>query len=172
MKRVFLGAVCFAGVLFQTGPSAQGCGDKLLALGRGVRFQRAFAAAHPAFVLVYAAPGSRAALTKDAELQAALKSAGHKLQALDDPRSLPGLLTSGRYDVVLVDMAEVSAFTQAAQSAPSHPSVVPVMYKPDKAALAAAARQYPVVLRAPAKPVEFLAAIDEIMRRRTAAPRT
>jgi hypothetical protein len=168
MNRVLLSAVLSVIVLVQSGPTAQGCGDKLLALGRGVRFQRAFAAAHPASLLIYNTPASRAALTKDRELQSALKSAGHKLVAIEDSRMLQQVLASGKYDVVLADLPEVAGLTQALQSAPSHPVIVPVIYKPDKAALAAAGRQYSMVLKAPAKPVEFLAVIDELMKRRIA----
>jgi hypothetical protein len=172
MKRTFLGALLAAGLLMQSGPPAQACGDKLLALGRGVRFQRAFAAAHPAAVLIYTAAGSRSALTRDKELQAALRSAGHKLVSVEDSKSLPQLLGSEKYDVVFADLTEAAGVTQTATSSTSHPSVVPVMYKPEKAALAAAAKQYSFVVKAPARPVDFLAVIDEVMKRRTAARRS
>jgi len=172
MRTVLVGASLLSGILFLASPVARACGDKLVSLGRGVRFQRAFKAEHPASILILGAGSSARALAKDSELQEALKQAGHKLQEVADSGSLQQALRSGKYDVVLADLSDAAGLAQAAQSAPSRPTLVPVMYKPDKSAWQAAAKQYSRVLKVPGKAGEYLVAIDEVMKQRSSPART
>ena len=169
MRRVVVGASLLSGILLLASPAARACGDKLLSLGRGVRFQQAFKAERPASILILPGSSSGGALAKDTGLQEALKQAGHKLQAVADAGSLRQALKSGKYDVVLADLSDVAGLGQEVQSAPSRPTLVPVMYKPDKSARDAAAKQYSRVLRVPGKAGEYLAAIDEVMKQRGGA---
>ena len=172
MRRVLVGASLLSGIVFLASPVARGCGDKLLVLGRGVRFQRAFKAERPASILILTGGSSGGALAKDTELQEALKQAGHRLQAVADPGALHQVLRSGKYDVVLADLSDAAGLVQEAQTAPSRPTVVPVMYKPDKSARDAAAKQYSRVLKVPGRAGEYLAAIDEVMKQRAGSART
>ncbi len=172
MRRVVVGASLLAGILFLARPVARGCGDKLLALGRGVRFQQAFKAERPASILILGGGSSGPAWAQDTELREALKQAGHKLQEVADSSSLQQALRSGKYDLVLADLSDAAGLAQAAQSAPSRPTLVPVMYKPDKSARDAAAKKYSRVLKAPGKAGEYLAAIDAVMKQRASLART
>ena len=74
MQRLrFAGAVLSAALL--SGPVGHACGDKLLAIGRGIRFQRAYAA-RPANVVIYSKASQSGATLMSAKLQTTLKQAG------------------------------------------------------------------------------------------------
>src|SRR2546422_338273 len=100
------------GSIFLGHTIAQACGDKLLALGRGVSFQRAYRAARPASILLYLGQNSKSGPIGDPRLQATLKSAGHTLRVAADAGQLDQLLKFGRFDVVLADLSEVGALSQ------------------------------------------------------------
>jgi len=147
------------------GTAAFACGDKLLAIGRGVRFQRV-SAAHEANLLIYSAGTERRAVLANNDVQTALRRAVRKLQLIQDGSGLDEALKSGRVDVVLVDFADLAGITRQLQSAPSKPVIIPVLVKPSKAEFAAAQREYKFALRANADDFEYLTAIDEAMKSR------
>ena len=60
----------------------------------------------------------------------------------------------------------MAGITRQLQLAPSRPVVVPVLFKPSKADLTAAQREYSFALKAPGDEVQYLAAIDEAMKLR------
>jgi hypothetical protein len=102
------------------------CGDKFVMVGRGVRFQHAYAAIHPASILVLLPPKSlKNAAVRDSRLQNALKMAGHRLE-LAQPETLADALRQRRFDIVLADPADVPALPDADLAAGSKPSVVAV----------------------------------------------
>src|SRR5436309_2333513 len=134
MRKILLYGGLLAVPGFVLSPLARGCGDRTLALLYSVRFGQAFKAPRPASILIYTGGSSGAALGRDTELQKALQDAGHKLQAVSDATSLLQVLKSGKYDVVLADASSAEGIAQEAQKAPSRPTVLPVMMKPDKSA--------------------------------------
>jgi ABC-type amino acid transport substrate-binding protein len=148
-----------------SGTSALACGDKLLALGRGVRFQRAYAA-REANLVIYSGGAQSGASLNSAKLQTALKRAGHKLQIIGGALQLDEALKSGKVDVVMVDFADLSEIAAELQSAPSKPVIVPVLFKPSKSELAKAQKEYTLALKAPADDFDYLTAIDEAMKLR------
>src|SRR6516225_3503849 len=105
------------------------CGDKFLLVGRGVRFQRAYAAIYPASILIYARPvqGASTAI-RDSRLHTSLKAAGHVLSTVEDQQALERALKSSQYDLVLGDVADASMLESQAQTAPLRPTVLFVMY--------------------------------------------
>src|SRR5436309_8818826 len=105
---------------------AQACGDKLLALGRGVRFQRAYKAAHPATILIYTGQNSKGGSLAAPGLQASLTHAGHRLQVAANVAQAQDLLKSGRFDLVLADFPGAATLAEEARSTPSKPTVLPV----------------------------------------------
>src|ERR1700680_891539 len=131
----------FAGVLLATALLSENvslaCGDKLLVIGRGVRFQRPFAQ-HQANIVIYSNGTQSGTILTSAKLQTTLKQAGHKLQMVEGAPQLDEALKSGKVDVVLADFAEVAGITWQLQSAPSKPVVLPILVKPSKAELTAA----------------------------------
>ena len=76
------------------GAGIEACGDKFLLVGRGVKFQRAYAAIHPASILIYARPRTGAAMAiRDPNLQSSLKAAGHILSLVENEQALEVALT-------------------------------------------------------------------------------
>ena len=152
---IMLGLLC--------GTAAFACGDKLLAIGRGVRFQHIHEA-HQANLVIYSAGTQYAAALDNARLQTTLKRAVHNLQLVRGGLQLDQALKSGQVDVVLVYYTDVTGVARQLQSAPSRPVILPVLVKPSKADLAAAQKQYPFALKATADEFEYLTAIDEAMK--------
>ena len=144
------------------------CGDKFLLVGRGVRFQRAYAAIYPASILIYARPAQGAATAiRDPRLQSSLKAAGHVLSTVDTQSGLERALTSGQYDLVLGDVADAAMLEAQAQTAPLRPTVLFVMYKPDKQEAEALKQKYNCpVLMASDKTEKYLMVIDDTMKAR------
>jgi len=146
--------------------TAFGCGDKLLSLGRGVRFQRANLAARPASVLVYASPKSSLGST---QLQSTLKQAGHKLQTAGDAATLEQDLKSTKFDLVLVEYGDTAALAECVKGASANMVVVPVMNKAQKTEYAAASKQFAYIVKSSGDPTEYLLTIDQAMKSRPGA---
>jgi ABC-type amino acid transport substrate-binding protein len=161
MRRL-AGSALFVAIAVLGGTAALACGDKLLAVGRGVRFQRAYAA-HEANLVIYSATAHNGALDS-AKLQTILKRVVHKLQVVQGGSQLDEALKSGRVDVVLLDFADLAAIARELQSAPSKPVILPVLVKPSKAEFAAAQREYKFALKATTDEFEYLTVIDEAMQ--------
>jgi ABC-type amino acid transport substrate-binding protein len=102
----------------------------------------------------------------NAKLQTTLKQAGHKLQMVEGASQLDEALKSGKVDVILADLADVAGITRLLQAAPSKPIVLPILFKPSNAELAAAQKEYKFALKASADEIQYLKAIDEAMKSR------
>lgn len=139
------------------------CGDKLLVLGRGVRFQ-GDKPSQSASILLYLHAGSPAtAAVGDPKFQSALRDAGHKLQAVGTREELDQALKTGKYDIVLTDFADAAALEPSAQASPSKPVLLPAVFNGTKAEAAAAEKQYGCVLKMPGRTGHYLAMIDKAM---------
>src|SRR5215475_813282 len=125
-------SAAFIMLVLLSGTAAFACGDKLLAIGRGVRFQRMYAA-HQANLIIYSAGTQYAAALDNARLQTTLKRAVHNLQLVRGGLQLDQALKSGQVDVVLVYYTDVTGVARQLQSAPSRPVILPVLVKPSKA---------------------------------------
>src|SRR6185295_13838098 len=91
------------------------CGDKFLAVGRGLRFQRAYAAIHPASILIVLPLKTvKTAAVRDSRLVTALKMAGHRVQTVQQPANLADVLARSPHDIVLTEKADASAVRDAA----------------------------------------------------------
>lgn len=89
-------------------PAALACGDKLSAMGGGIRFERLHRAAHPARLVVYMPPqsGLRRA---DSELQLVklLTRAGHDVKVVEAPDELQRILAAAGTDLVLAGATDL-----------------------------------------------------------------
>jgi hypothetical protein len=142
------------------------CGDKFLLVGRGVRFQRAYAAIHPASILVVLPPKSvKSAAVRDSRLQTALKMAGHRVEVVQSANMADALARS-RYDIVLAEGADALGAAGVGPAGPTKPSIIGVLEDPSSAALAAAGQQFDAVLNAPQSLPEILKLLDDVMKTR------
>ncbi len=163
MRRTLLTGGLVSALMLVSLISAGACGDKLLVLGRGVRFQ-GDAPAQPASILLYIHAGSPgSAMVGDLKFQSALRDAGHKLRAVGTRQELEETLQTGQYDIVLTDVADAPILEQPVQSAPSKPVLLPVVYNGTKAEAATAERHYGCVLKAPGRTGHYLASVDKAM---------
>ena len=149
--------------------TAFACGDKLLSLGRGVRFQRANAAARPASLLIYVGQKSRKSTLGSTQLQSTLKQAGHKLETVDDAAKLEQDVKSGKFDVVLVEYGDAVALAEHVKAAPANAVIVPVMGKANKGEYATASKQFAHVVKSAGDPSDYLVTIDQAMKSRPGA---
>jgi CheY-like chemotaxis protein len=139
------------------------CGDKFLVASRGTRFQRAGLVRRPASVLVYAAPGGRLAATvTQLGVAEALTKVGYRPTVVTDGAEMARQLRESRWDLVLVDLADVAALPAAGGSAPA-PAVVTVAYDVSGAALAQARRGYDAVIRKPGRSRAVVDAVDDAL---------
>ena len=162
MRRLVLGAavVITAGL---TGSTALACGDKLLAIARGIRFNHAGAARQASVVLYSAGPQDGAALDSS-RLQTALKRAVHNLEVVRGGSELDRVLKSRQVDVVLVYFRDAATIDRELQASRSKTVILPVLVKPSKTDFAVAQKAYPFALKANADELEYLNAIDEAMK--------
>jgi len=168
---LFLGA--FAGFFLSVQPLI-GCGDKLVLLGRGIRFQRMLAAKHPASILVYLNPGSGiSSADREYQLRPLLKLAGHKSHSVATAAELTREVDSGTYDLILLDYSDAAALEKQLTAAKGKPALIPVMYNPSPDQRAAAEKEYSCLLTPTRKNYDLLKVIDEAMvtRRGGSAPK-
>jgi hypothetical protein len=156
-----------AGVIFLCQPLFA-CGDKLVLLGRGVRFQRMLATKHPATILVYLNPRTGiAAADKEYELRAVLKFAGHKPRAVTSAAELTTELNSGKYDMVLADYSDAPGLEKEVQAAKAKPALIPVVYNPTAVQRAAAEKEFSCLIAPAKKNYDLLSVVDQAMVSRT-----
>jgi hypothetical protein len=152
----------FFSAFFATAAGVWACGDKLM-LVMGVRSSQV-RPVRAASILAYS-PGNSpsSVLIRQIQMQPALIKAGHKIQTAEDPAGLDSALRSGKYDVVLADVAVADELGQRLQSATSHPVVLPVAYKVSKAEQSLAQKKFHCLLKGPGDTEHYLAAIDQAM---------
>jgi hypothetical protein len=169
--RVRLALICLA--IATVGASVGlACGDKFLMVGRGLNFQRAYAAIHPAsIVIVLPLKSVKSAAVRDSRLQTALKMAGHKVEVIKQPADLGDVLARSRRDIVLVERADAAAISAIDTVGQVRPAIVAVMEDPTPAELAAARQQLEYVLKTPQPASQVLNLLDDIMKSRIAAAR-
>lgn len=163
MRRLFLALGCATVALLLAAIPAYACGDKLLALNRGLRFQD-FRTSRHASILMYSHKGSGSSDPHDkGQLQSALISAGHRLQTVAEWGDLDNALKTGHYDLVLVDLINVPQVEESLRTAASPPLVIPLVYEGTNAENKLLKKQYPFLLMAREKNGRYLTVIDRAL---------
>ena len=172
MRRLFLALGSATVVLLLSATPAFTCGDKLLAVNRGLRFQD-FSSSRRASILLYSHKGSGSSNPNDkGQLQSALIRAGHRLQTVAEWRELDDALKTGHYDLVLVDLINAPQVEESLRGAASPPLVVPLVYEATKAENKLLKKQYPFLLMAREKDGRYLTVIDRALDARAKRERT
>lgn len=165
MRKPLFALGALAGLLC-LGQPLFACGDKLVLLGRGIRFQRMVATKNPASILVYLNPRSGIInADREYQLRPLLKLAGHKPRAVATTGELTREIGSGSYDLVLADYSDVTAVKQILP-AKSRPAVIPVMYNPTRDQRAAAEKEYSCLVAPAKRNYDLLKVIDQAMTTR------
>ena len=151
-----------------SGDPLSACGEKFLMGSRGTRFSRP-AVRQPAAILVYANPAlNLPKALANVPFEATLRKAGYRPTVVTSAEALSSALGQGGWDLVLADVSDSQAVSSRTQNAKG-PIVLPVMYHPTDADLAAAKKQYQRVLKAPTKNQSFLDAIDDALASKSAS---
>src|ERR1041384_4841124 len=112
---------------------ADACGDKLLALGRGVRFARAYKAPHPASILVFErSDGNKGSAKADVALVSLLQQAGHRVAIAYSTEELMNEVQARSYDLIMLGGQDAETVEAMLRSMSVKPTLVPVLYKPKK----------------------------------------
>ena len=102
------------------------CGDKFLVAGRGTRYQRP-KTARAASVLIYADPGSAVAESlRKAKVESLLKLEGHRATKVQTLSELSAVVSSGRYDVILIANSDSANVQRLVKPSPDAAIVVAV----------------------------------------------
>jgi hypothetical protein len=143
-------------------PVTQACGDKFLMVGRGAKFQRAYASVYPGKVLIYARPSTdQKAAIRDPQLHKALRQAGHAVSVIEDWTLLEQALKTVSVDVVLVDVAEAARLQAIMGSSPAHPDALYVAFPK------AAPQQVVCRLKSTDRPLRYLDEVENVMKARS-----
>jgi len=134
------------------------CGDKFLLIGRGLRYEQAHVAAHPASILVFLHEDK---LNK--EMESILKPAGHKVRTVGDDIAFENALKSSKYDLLLVNLTDAPRVQNQIQSMQTPPFVLPVVSASNKAALKTAQTNNICLLQFQGKIKHPVKLIDQIM---------
>src|SRR5512134_3152170 len=110
--RQILVAVVVAVTVSQSGIPLHACGDKLMMLGRGIRFQSKHTP-RAASVLVYLPESATGRALTDPKLESALREAGHSVRAVTSAADLEAALGSATFDVVLANVTDAPTLEKA-----------------------------------------------------------
>lgn len=165
MTKRIVGALLLLLLVAPGWQSVRGCGDKLLLVGRGVKF-RSTAALRPASLLAYL-PADSASVSpfSDPRLLPALKEAGGQLRVVGTPDEFTAALHAGKVDVVLAQSEDAGFVEQRlGDVAGSSPAVVLVLREGvSKNEMRDLERRYGAVLRVPAKPAQFVSTMEKAL---------
>lgn len=148
-------------------PHVFACGDKYVVLGQGVRFQRAYAANHPAAILIYLRPGSKWATDQNRErLLTVLRMVGHRPDAVATLDEMQAALSTNKYDIVLTEFATADQAVGPVGDAKTRPTVVPIVFDPTRAEMAQIEKQNNCTVQVSKRNHELLTVINTVMDQR------
>jgi hypothetical protein len=171
MKRYLLPSIVVMLAVVTQNSTVYACGEKLLALGRGIRFQSRHSP-RPASVLLYLPQSASGRPLSDPNLESALKEAGHAVRAATTSADLESALRSGSYDVVLANFSDAPDLERAQAVSPGNAVVLPAVYlvapsqtakQQTKADRDNASKTFGVMVEVPGRPGHYCAAVDKAM---------
>ena len=172
MRQIAL-VVLIAAAVAQSGGPLDACGDKLMMLGRGIRFQSKHTP-RAASVLLYLPESATGQPLTDPKLEVALREAGHAVRAVTSVADLEAALGSGTFDVVLANVTLAPELERAKAIAERKAVVLPAIYlvapgsgdvgkQQKKADRDKASKDFTVVVEVPGRPGHYCHAVDQAM---------
>ncbi len=169
MNKAFAVVAVAAATSVMSAPASQACGDKLVPLGGGVRFEQIHASSHPGTIILFLNPASKlAAANHEFRLGAALQKAGHAVRTVVSRDELEVALRSGNPDLVIVDWSDVVQLQAVLDGEAGSPPVLPVLYRPTAEELLAAREQTRCVAPAGKRRgrMAVMQSVEEMLERR------
>ena len=171
MKRPLLIAIAVISPLLLQRPLVA-CGEKLLILGRAIRFQSRHTP-RAASVLLYLPRSAAPQPLADPNLESALREAGHAVRAVTTSTELETALRSGGYDVVLANVTDAPDLDQARVMVDPNAVVLPAVYllspsqppakQQSRVDRENASKAFGVVVEVPGRAGHYCAAVDKAM---------
>src|SRR5688572_9098531 len=171
--RPILVVALIAAAVSQGAVPLHACGDKLMMLGRGIRFQSKHTP-RAASVLLYLPESVTGLALTDPKLESALREAGHAVRAVTSPADLESALRGGTFDVVLTNVTQAPELERAQALAERNAVLLPAIYlvapggppiskQQSKADRDKASKDFTVVVEVPGRPGHYCHAVDEAM---------
>ena len=171
MRHIAVVAV-LATVISQGAVPIHACGDKLMMLGRGIRFQSKHTP-RAAAVLLYLPESAMGQALTDPKLESALREAGHTVRAVTSPTDLETALRAGTFDVVLANVTHAPELEKAKTVAAGGAVVLPAIYlvapasgankQQSKADRDQSSKEFGVIVEVPGRPGHYCHAVDQAM---------
>lgn len=131
-------AVCAASLA----TAAWACGDKLVALGGGVGFDRVMASRNPGHIILMLEPATGLMAANDKfNLATSLKLAGHEVFVAKNADELREQRVAATPDLILVDASRAQQLQFQFVASGAAPVIMPVAYSSDGDGVAAADQQ-------------------------------
>jgi hypothetical protein len=173
MRHVVALVALLSTAVIQAGVPVAACGDKLMMLGRGIRFQSKHTP-RAAAVLVYLPESASGEALTDPKLETALREAGHTVRTVTSPGELETALRGGTFDVVLANVSTAPDLEKAKTVAERNAVVLPAIYlvapaghatpkQQSKADRDRASKEFAVIVEVPGRPGYYCHAVDEAM---------
>jgi hypothetical protein len=100
-------ALCGLAITLFAIQSAEACGDKLVALGGGMSYQRVFSSRHPGKLILFLRPDSALrAVNAELGIDTALVRAGHTVRTVTTRAELDQALQAAAADLVVTDWVD------------------------------------------------------------------
>lgn len=139
VKRIGTAVVAAAVCAMALAGSAWACGDKLVALGGGVGFERLMVSRNPGHIVLLLEPGTGlAAANEKFNLAASLSLAGHEVFIAKSADELRARHDAKAPDLILVDASRAKQIEVQPGPDGAVPVILPVAYMMDGSAVAAA----------------------------------
>ena len=172
MRRYLLvSIVTVLPVVIQNPAPLHACGEKVMLLGRGIRFQSRHTPRAASVLLYLPQTGSGQSLS-DPHLESALREAGHAVHAVTTTADLESALRGGIYDVVLANVTDATDLERAQAVTERNAVVLPAVYlvapapqakQQTKADRENASKAFGVMVEVPGRPGHYCAAVDKAM---------
>jgi hypothetical protein len=172
MRQILMVAV-IATAVCQSSVPLHACGDKLMMLGRGIKFQSKHTP-RAAAVLLYLPESATGLALTDPKLESALREAGHTVRAVTTPSDLETALGGGTFDVVLANITHAAELEKAKSGAERSAVVLPAIYlvapaspginkQQSRADRDKASKDFGVIIEVPGRPGHYCHAVDQAM---------
>lgn len=165
------GAAAFvaAALSIAIGQSALACGDKLVALGGGVGFERIMVSRNPGHIILWLEPATGLAAANDKfNLAASLSLAGHEVSIVRNAHELRTQHDATAPDLILVDATQAKQLQLQPVAGGEGPMIMPVVYPADRAELMAMEQQVSCVTVAGGrKGAQLLKAVEQALKLRS-----
>jgi hypothetical protein len=150
-------ATLILGSLALLGPdSAAACGDKIVDISSGVRFQRA-ASVQTGALLIYVGDASAKAVK---ELRSILSRVGHQVEVVDDLATLERQLEATSHDVVIAALPDAELVAGILGDPPWPTQLIPFVDRSTEGKLEEARRSYGFALSVPGKANDHILTVD------------